>query len=67
MLTMYLLNGTASFDLLLGLISNRVSIFSIQSYKMNLKNLIDNVVKLREAGTVILNKTQTRISETKEV
>jgi hypothetical protein len=30
-------------------------------------SLIDNVVKLREAGTVILNKTQTRISETKEV
>jgi glycosyltransferase involved in cell wall biosynthesis len=48
-------------------ISNRVSIFSIQSYKKNLKNIIDNVVKSREAGAVLLKRTQTRISETKEV
>jgi glycosyltransferase involved in cell wall biosynthesis len=47
-------------------ISNRVSLFSIQSYKKNLKNIIDNVVKSREAGAVILKKT-TRISETKQL
>jgi glycosyltransferase involved in cell wall biosynthesis len=51
-----------SFD-----ISNRVSIFSIQSYKKNLKNIIDDVVKSREAGAVIVNTTQTRISEAKEI
>jgi len=38
-------------------ISNRVSIFSIQSYKKNLKNIIDNVLKSREAGAVLLKKT----------
>jgi glycosyltransferase involved in cell wall biosynthesis len=49
-------------------ISNRVSKFSIQSYKTNLKNIIDDVVKSREVEkAVILNKTQTRIPETKEV
>jgi glycosyltransferase involved in cell wall biosynthesis len=48
-------------------ISNHVSIFSIQSYKKNLKNIIDNVIKSREPGALILKKTQTRISKTKQV
>ena len=49
-------------------ISNLVSKFSIQSYKKNLKNIIDNVIKTRKVEeAVILNKTQTRISERKEV
>jgi glycosyltransferase involved in cell wall biosynthesis len=49
-------------------ISNRVSKFSIQSYKTNLKNIIDDVIKSREVEkAVILNKTQTRIPERKEV
>ncbi|MFY9872915.1 MAG: glycosyltransferase [Candidatus Nitrosopolaris sp.] len=49
-------------------ISNRVSIFSIQSYKRNLKNIIDYVSKTSKIEeAVILNKTQTRIPETKEV
>jgi site-specific recombinase XerC len=46
-------------------ISNRVSIFSIQSYKRNLKNIIDYVSKTSKIEeAVILNKKQTRISET---
>ncbi len=49
-------------------ISNRVSKFLIQSYKTNLKNIIDDVIKSREVEkAVILNKTQTRIPERKEV
>ena len=49
-------------------ISNRVSKFSIQSYKTNLKNIIDDIIKSREVEkAVILNKTQTRIPERKEV
>ncbi|MGB8937646.1 MAG: glycosyltransferase, partial [Candidatus Nitrosopolaris sp.] len=46
-------------------ISNRVSIFSIQSYKRNLKNIIDYVSKTSKIEeAVILNKKQTRIPET---
>jgi glycosyltransferase involved in cell wall biosynthesis len=49
-------------------ISNLVSKFSIPSYKKKLKNIIDNVIKTRKVEeAVILNKTQTRISEKKEV
>jgi glycosyltransferase involved in cell wall biosynthesis len=45
-------------------ISNIVSKFSIQSYKKNLNNIIDYVVKTSKVEqTVILNKTRTR-SET---
>ena len=49
-------------------ISNMVSKFSIQSYKKNLNNIIDYVIKtgkLEEA--VILNKTRTSLFETDEV
>jgi glycosyltransferase involved in cell wall biosynthesis len=49
-------------------ISNLVSKFSIQSYKKNLKNIIDNVIKTRKVEEgIILNKTQTRILERNEV
>jgi len=49
-------------------ISNMVSKFSIQSYKKNLNNIIDYVIKtgkLEEA--VILKNTRRRLSETNEV
>jgi glycosyltransferase involved in cell wall biosynthesis len=46
-------------------ISNRVSKFSIQSYKKNLKSIIDCVIKSsRVEEAVILNKTQTRNEDT---
>jgi glycosyltransferase involved in cell wall biosynthesis len=42
-------------------ISNIVSKFSIQSYKKNLNNIIDYVIKARKVEeAVILNKTRTR-------
>jgi alpha-1,2-mannosyltransferase len=48
-------------------ISNRVSKFSIQSYKKNLKNIIDYVIKTREVEEAVILKAQTRIPETKVV
>ena len=48
-------------------ISNRVSKFSIQSYKKNLKNIIDYVIKTREVQEAVILKAQTRIPETKVV
>jgi len=46
-------------------ISNTVSKFSIQSYKKNLNNIIDYVVKTSKVEeAVILNKRQTRLSKT---
>jgi hypothetical protein len=44
-------------------ISNIVSKFSIQTYKKNLNNIIDYVIKGRKVEeAVILNKTRTRLS-----
>ncbi|MGC2575271.1 MAG: glycosyltransferase, partial [Candidatus Nitrosopolaris sp.] len=46
-------------------ISNIVSKFSIQSYKKNLNNIIDYVIKTSKVGkAVILNKTRTRPATT---
>ncbi|MGA9150618.1 MAG: glycosyltransferase [Candidatus Nitrosopolaris sp.] len=46
-------------------ISNIVSKFSIQSYKKNLNNIVDYVIKTSKVEeAVILNKRQTRLSET---
>jgi glycosyltransferase involved in cell wall biosynthesis len=46
-------------------ISNMISKFSIQNYKKNLNNIIDYAIKTSEVEeAVILNKRQTRLSET---
>ena len=45
-------------------ISNKVSKFSVQSYKKNLNNIIEYVIKTSKVEeAVILNKRQTRLSE----